>query len=118
MKPPAIVAGVDVGAHKKLCNFAVLRGQEVLASLARVAPEDLPALCLQYKVLAVGVDAPCQWRVGEAARQAERDMARAGVSSFSTPNEAQGKSSDFYGWMFFGIRVYAQQTLKVSPSEW
>ncbi|MBV8634382.1 MAG: DUF429 domain-containing protein [Burkholderiaceae bacterium] len=101
------VAGVDVGAHKKLCNLVILRGTEVVASISQIAPEDLPALCIEHGVQVVGVDAPCIWRKGSAARQAERDMARAGVSSFSTPTEEQGQSSRFYDWMFFGMRVYA-----------
>lgn len=100
------VAGVDVGAEKKGCNVVVLRGKEVIASEKGVEPELVPAICAQHAVLVAGVDAPCMWREGEAARQAERDMARAGVSSFSTPTEARGRESAFFGWMFFGMRVY------------
>ncbi|HEX7641951.1 MAG TPA: DUF429 domain-containing protein [Burkholderiaceae bacterium] len=102
----AAVAGIDVGAHKKLCNLVILRGTEVIANVARIAPEDIPALCIEHGVQAAGVDAPCLWRAGTAARQAERDMAGAGVSSFSTPTEEQGRASRFYDWMFFGMRVY------------
>jgi predicted nuclease with RNAse H fold len=102
----AIVAGVDVGAEKKGCNVVVLRGTHIVANEKGVEPESIPAICAQHAVLMVGVDAPCMWRQGDAARQAERDMARAGVSSFSTPTEARGRESAFFGWMFFGMRVY------------
>ncbi len=103
------VAGIDVGADKKLCNLVILREASVIASLARVAPEDLPAICRDHDVLVAAVDAPSRWRGGELARQAERDMARAGVSSFSTPTlrQAQRSESGFFDWMFFGMRVYA-----------
>ena len=103
------VAGIDVGADKKLCNLVILRGTSVVASLVRVAPEEVPAICRGHGVLVVAVDAPSRWRAGEPARQAERDMARAGVSSFSTPTQAQAERSEsgFFDWMFFGMRVYA-----------
>jgi predicted nuclease with RNAse H fold len=106
MRKAPVVAGVDVGAEKKGCNVVVLGGKSVIASVKGIAPESIPAICSQYAVQVVGVDAPCMWRQGETARQAERDMARAGISSFSTPTEERGRESAFFGWMFFGMRVY------------
>ena len=102
------VAGIDVGGDKKGCNLVVLRGTTVLASIAGAAPEDLLAPCLAHDVTAVGVDAPALWRSGSAARHAERALAGAGISLFSTPDRASAvaSTSGFYGWMFNGERVY------------
>ena len=102
------VAGIDVGGDRKGCNLVVLRGTDVVASIAGAAPEDMLAHCLAHDVMAVGIDAPCVWRSAATARQAEREMARAGISAFSTPSRAVAlaSTSGFYGWMFNGERVY------------
>ena len=104
------VAGIDVGGDRKGCNLVILRGTTVVRSIAGAAPEDLLAHCLSHDVAAVGIDAPCVWRRegGGGARLAEREMARAGISAFSTPlrAEALASTSGFYGWMFNGERVY------------
>jgi predicted nuclease with RNAse H fold len=102
------VAGIDVGGDKKGCNLVILRGTTILASIAGAAPEDLLAPCLAHDVVAVGVDAPALWRSGVAARHAERALAGAGISLFSTPDRASAvaSTSGFYGWMFNGERVY------------
>lgn len=106
-----VVAGIDVGGDKKGCNLVILRGTTVLASIAGAAPEDLLAHCLAHDVMVVGVDAPGQWRGADApsARHSERELARAGISLYSTPSRAQAiaSTSGFYGWMFNGERVYA-----------
>jgi len=104
-----VVAGIDVGGDKKGCNLVILRGATILASIAGAAPEDLPAHCLAHDAMTVGVDAPSRWRGAAAARQSERDLARAGISLYATPSRAQAvaSTSGFYGWMFNGERVYA-----------
>ena len=102
------VAGIDVGADKKGCNLVVLRGTTVLCSIAGARPEDVVEHCLAYDVIAVGVDAPGKWRIHGGARQAEREMARSGISCFSTPSRenASANTTGFYSWMFCGERVY------------
>ena len=102
------VAGIDVGGDRKGCNLVILRGTTVACSIAGAAPEDLLAHCLAHDVVAVGIDAPSVWRGAGGARQAEREMARAGISAFSTPSriDALASTSGFYGWMFNGERVY------------
>jgi predicted nuclease with RNAse H fold len=103
-----VVAGIDVGGDRKGCNLVVLQGTTVLCSIAGAAPEALLAPCLAHGVVAVGIDAPCVWRIGAHAPQAEREMARAGIHAFSTPARdiALASTSGFYGWMFNGERVY------------
>jgi predicted nuclease with RNAse H fold len=102
------VAGIDVGGDRKGCNLVILRGTTVVRSIGGAAPESLLAHCLAHDVAAVGIDAPCLWRGEGGARQAEREMARAGISAFSTPlrADALASTSGFYGWMFNGERVY------------
>jgi predicted nuclease with RNAse H fold len=103
-----VVAGIDVGGDKKGCNLVVLQGTSILCSLKSKAPEDLVATCAEYAVTAVGVDAPCRWRTGSGAREAEKELARSRISSFSTPTRelALSNTANFYGWMFNGERVY------------
>ena len=102
------VAGIDVGGDRKGCNLVILRGATIVQSIAGAAPEDLLAHCMAHDVVAVGIDAPCVWRGAGGAREAEREMARAGVKAFSTPSrvDALASTSGFYGWMFNGERVY------------
>lgn len=102
------VAGIDVGGDKKACNLVVLRGNAVVASIAGAAPDDLLDHCLAHNVVAVGIDAPSQWRSSTTARPAERALAQAGISLFSTParDVAVANTTGFYGWMFNGERVY------------
>lgn len=102
------VAGIDVGWDKKGCNLVVLQGTSILCSINSRTPEDLVQVCAKANVMAVGVDAPCQWRTGGSARLAEKELARARISSFSTPTRelAVSNAANFYGWMFNGERVY------------
>jgi predicted nuclease with RNAse H fold len=104
----ATVAGIDVGGDKKGCNLVILRGAAVLCSITGAAPEALLEPCLAHGVVAVGIDAPCLWRTDATARLAERELARSGISLFSTPSRisALANTSGFYGWMFNGERVY------------
>jgi predicted nuclease with RNAse H fold len=102
------VAGIDVGGDRKGCNLVILRGRAIVASIAGATPESLLAPCLAHDVVAVGVDAPSLWRSASGARQAERALAGAGISLFSTPSRASAvaSTSGFYGWMFNGERVF------------
>ncbi|NOV23407.1 DUF429 domain-containing protein [Cupriavidus necator] len=102
------VAGIDVGGDKKGCHLVVLQGTSILSSINSKTPEDFVHVCAEHGVIAVGVDSPCQWRGGDGARQAERELARERISSFSTPTPqlAVSNTKNFYGWMFSGERVY------------
>uniref|UniRef100_UPI003F8617CE DUF429 domain-containing protein n=1 Tax=Cupriavidus ulmosensis TaxID=3065913 RepID=UPI003F8617CE len=80
----------------------------MLCSINSKKPEDLVQACVEYDVIAVGIDSPCQWRTADGARLAERELARERISSFSTPTRqlALSNAKGFYGWMFNGERVY------------
>ncbi|BAX63302.1 DUF429 domain-containing protein [Burkholderia stabilis] len=103
-----VVAGVDVGGDRKLCDLVILRGSTVVCREQRVAPEALPALCLAHDVVAVGVDAPSLWWAGVGRRAAEQALARERISCFPTPSREQAvaSTSGFFDWMFIGERVY------------
>ncbi|MGS0894485.1 DUF429 domain-containing protein [Burkholderia stagnalis] len=105
---PAVVAGVDVGGDRKLCDLVILHGSTVVCREARVAPEALPALCAAHDVTAVGVDAPSCWWTGAGRRPAEQALARERISCFPTPTreQAAASASGFFDWMFVGERVY------------
>ncbi|KGW85293.1 DUF429 domain-containing protein [Burkholderia pseudomallei] len=103
-----VVAGIDIGGVKKGCNVVFLQGNSILDSCKSKKPEHLLALCLEFGAVAVGIDAPCQWRSGAAPRLAERELARERITSFSTPTYegALNNAKGYYGWMFNGEDVY------------
>lgn len=107
-RPLPAVAGVDVGGDKKQCDLVILRGAAIVYSAARIAPEALPALCIEHDVVAVGVDAPSIWWTGSGRRAAEQALARERISCFPTPSREQAvaSASGFFDWMFIGERVY------------
>lgn len=102
------VAGIDIGGDRKGNHLVILRGTQIVCKLSQEAPEYMLEQCLQFEVAAVGIDAPCRWRIGEAGRRAEKALARQRIFSFATPTRelAMASKSGFYGWMFNGERVY------------
>jgi predicted nuclease with RNAse H fold len=108
MRSQRAVAGIDIGGDRKGNHLVVLRGTQIVCNLSQEAPEHMLERCLHFEVAAVGIDAPCLWRVGEAGRQAEKELAKRRIYSFATPTRelAMASKSGFYGWMFNGERVY------------
>ncbi|MFM0079397.1 DUF429 domain-containing protein [Paraburkholderia sediminicola] len=102
------VAGIDIGGDRKGNHLVILRGTRIVCNRSQDTPEHMLEQCLQFEVAAVGIDAPCRWRIGEAGREAERALARQRIFSFATPTRelAMASKSGFYGWMFNGERVY------------
>jgi predicted nuclease with RNAse H fold len=108
MKSRRAVAGIDIGGDKKGNHLVILRGTKIACSIRRKTPEFMLQACVEFDVAAVGIDAPCQWRVGETGRLAERALAQQRISLFATPTREQALASQsgFYGWMFNGERIY------------
>ncbi|MFL9914781.1 DUF429 domain-containing protein [Paraburkholderia fungorum] len=108
MRSQRTVAGIDIGGDRKGNHLVILRGCEIVCNLRKEAPEHMLEKCLQFEVAAVSIDAPCLWRVGEAGRQAEKELARRRIFSFATLTRGltMASKSGFYGWMFSGERVY------------
>jgi predicted nuclease with RNAse H fold len=105
---PPTVAGIDVGGDRKGNHLVILRGAELVCNLGGATPERMLEQCRAFEVTAVGIDAPCRWRTGAAARLAEKALAQQRIFSFATPARelALASQSGFYGWMFNGERVY------------
>lgn len=102
------VAGVDVGGATKGFHVVALRGTDVLRPERRLPDAQAVAdWCRRIDVEVIGIDAPCRWRTGPSGREAEREMARRGIQSFSTPTRAAAARSSFYDWMFQGEAVYS-----------
>lgn len=108
MKSPRTVAGIDIGGGSKGNNLVILRGTEIVCNVRKETPGQMLDKCVQFDVAAVGIDAPCKWRTGEAGRQAERALAQQRISLFATPTRelALASKSGFYEWMFNGERIY------------
>jgi predicted nuclease with RNAse H fold len=108
MKSPRAAAGIDIGGDGKGNNLVILRGNDIVCNVGQETPEQMLEKCIQFDVAAVGIDAPCQWRTGEAGRHAERALAQQRISLFATPTRerALASKSGFYGWMFNGERIY------------
>ncbi|MFM0170919.1 DUF429 domain-containing protein [Paraburkholderia sediminicola] len=108
MRSQRAVAGIDIGGDRKGNHLVILRDTQIVCNLRSQAPEQMVEKCLQFEVGAVGNDAPCLWRVGEAGRQAEKELAQRRIFSFATPTRATAMTSKsgFYGWMFNGELVY------------
>ncbi len=102
------VAGIDIGGEKKGHHLVILRGIDILCNTTSRNPDELLRYCKEHQVIAVGIDAPCQWSSGLAARTAEKELARRGISCFATPvrDRALASVSGFYDWMLNGERVY------------
>lgn len=54
---------------------------------------------------AIAIDAPCRWRIDQP-RLAERELARARISSFPTPTEERARGHSFFTWMVAGAQLY------------
>ena len=108
MRSQRTVAGIDIGGERKGNHLVILRGTEIVAKLCSAEPQWMLTKCVEFEVAAVGIDAPCLWRVGDAGRLAEKELARRRIFSFATPTRelAMASESGFYGWMFNGERVY------------
>lgn len=107
MSSQRAVAGIDIGGEAKGNHLVIMRGTRILwNNRIRETPEKMLEKCIELEVAAVGIDAPCQWRTGEAGRQAEKLLAKMRISCFATPTRGRASESRFYDWMFNGKRLY------------
>lgn len=100
--------GIDVGGPNKGYHAVALRGLAISASFQSRDARAVARWCRRQEATVVAVDAPCRWRVpGQPARAAERELAAARISCFSTPTLEQARGHAFYTWMFAGQELYA-----------
>lgn len=103
-----LAVGVDVGGPIKGYHAVALTGSTVAGTLHTRDPHEVATWCAAHAAVAVAVDAPCRWRVPNApARAAERELAAARISCFSTPTRERAAGNAFYTWMFMGEALYA-----------
>jgi predicted nuclease with RNAse H fold len=101
------VAGVDVGGPRKGYHAVALRAGKVVAKFRSRDAEEIATWLRGLGAEVVAIDAPCRWREENGpARAAERQMAGAHISSFSTPTEAKAAGHAFYTWMLEGMKLY------------
>jgi predicted nuclease with RNAse H fold len=98
------VVGIDVGGPRKGYHAVALTGNS-LQTTASADPAKIRAWCLAHGAAVIGIDAPCSWRDNDGARACERELARNGMSSFSTPSREKA-GHPFYSWMGMGFRLY------------
>ena len=102
-----IFVGIDVGAPTEGYHAIALRGTRRLAKFHSADPHPVACWCREQAARVVAVDAPCRWRSnGAAARAAERQLAAARISCFSTPTEEKARGHAFYTWMIAGAELY------------
>jgi predicted nuclease with RNAse H fold len=110
---PVLVVGIDVGGKKKGFHAVALgdgRFHGQFCAAGPTASARTAAWCRSIGARIVAIDAPCRWRTGDTARRSERELMRAGISCFSTPDEEEAKThpTDYYGWMVAGMSLYAE----------
>lgn len=110
---PVLVVGMDVGGKKKGFHGVALADGRFHGQFCAAGPTaagQMAAWCRSLGAGIVAIDAPCRWRAGNDARLSERELMRAGIPCFSTPDEEEAKShpTDYYGWMVAGMSLYAE----------
>ena len=105
--PGLIGVGIDVGGPRKGFHAVALRDRGVSAVLSSDSPAHVAGWCRAQGASAIGIDAPCHWRLSGRARPCERELAGLGLPVFSTPNRAVGDVHPFYRWMVNGTALYA-----------
>ena len=103
-----VVVGVDVGGPAKGFHAAAIDGAGYIGKFSSTNAVAVAQWCISQGAQVVAVDAPCRWRAeGQSARAAERQLAKARISCFSTPTENKARGHTFYTWMVAGAELYA-----------
>lgn len=101
-----LLVGIDVGGPRKGFHAVAVRAR-TLVDLQRFQDAAGAARwALSLAPDAIAIDAPCRWRVDQP-RLAERELARARISSFPTPTEERARGHSFFTWMIAGAQLYA-----------
>jgi predicted nuclease with RNAse H fold len=106
-----IVVGVDVGGPKKGFHAVALRDGEFSEKFSTLNSLEVADWCRKLDASAVGIDAPCCWRLTRRARPCERALATEAIHAFATPSQAVGERHRFYRWMRNGADLYRLITL-------
>lgn len=101
-----LAVGVDVAEERKGLDLVALdSARRVVASHRRLTvggAAELIVSALRPEV--VCIDSPSGWSLSGASRQAERELARLGISSFATGPDPGDHA--FYRWMRVGFALF------------
>jgi predicted nuclease with RNAse H fold len=102
----ATAVGVDVAEARKGLDLVALDGdREVVANHGHLTVDEVARLVLDdLQPDIVCIDSPSGWSLSGRSRQAERELARLGISSF--PTGPDPGDHPFYRWMRVGIAVF------------
>jgi predicted nuclease with RNAse H fold len=101
-----VAIGIDVAeARKGIDLVAIDRDRRVVASHGHLDLADLVGLVLDsIRPSMVCVDSPSGWSTSGGSRQAERELARLGISAFATGQDPG--DHPFYRWMRVGFAIF------------
>jgi len=98
--------GVDV-SEKHGLDIVVMEGLVVRETLQAQTLEEFANALRQFDPDVVAIDSPPAWGKSGKSRLAERQLARWGVSTYSTPSDPAVFHKTFYAWMRdFGFKAY------------
>jgi predicted nuclease with RNAse H fold len=102
-----LAVGVDVAEELKGLDLVALdSARQIVASHRRLTVGRVADLILnELRPDIVCIDSPSGWSRSGSSRQAERDLARLGISAFATG--ADPGDHPFYRWMRVGFSLFA-----------
>ncbi len=99
-----VVLGIDVSAAHGL-DVVVMDGDQRPLRVANLRVDALERLIAECSPDAIAIDSPPAWGRSGKSRQAERGLARLGVSAYAVPTGAL--RSRFHRWMEVGFASFA-----------
>jgi predicted nuclease with RNAse H fold len=100
-------AGVDVGAHRKGFDVAVIDERRVLALRGRLTCGQVVDLLLDGRPAVIGIDGPCCCAPdGHAARGGELQLAKSICGIRWTPDARRVDASAYYAWILAGLALF------------
>jgi predicted nuclease with RNAse H fold len=115
--------GVDVGAHRKGFDVAVIDGSHVHVLAGGLTVSEVAAVVAAVEPLVVGIDSPCGCAPdGQASRECERRVAREICGIRWTPDAAEVMRNRYYSWVVHGLELYralagvAAEVIEVFPT--
>lgn len=102
-----VVIGIDVGGPRKGLHAVALEGGRYRAQFATGNVEEMVRWYVGEGATVIAIDAPCAWSSTGRCRPSERALMEQRIWCFSTPAEAVARSKSFYGWMLYGMDLYA-----------
>lgn len=99
--------GIDVGGERKGFDAALIDERGVLAMDRKLPVAGVLELVRTAGPTLVGIDGPCCWAAdGETSRAGERLLNRTVCGIRWTPDQHQGRRSDYYAWIREGLALF------------